>query len=66
VKGSEEMQKFDPYSMTGRTEADNKIILDYLNREIELFIDSTDRVFNNNQEYIADGLRTEPGNGIGC
>lgn len=60
------MQKFNPYSMTGRTEADNKKILYYLDREIDLLIDSADRIFNNNKEYIADGIRTEPGNGIGC
>mgnify|MGYP000973828414 CR=1 FL=1 len=60
------MQRFDQYSMTGRTETDNKKILDYLDREIDLFIDDADRVFNNNQEYIANGVRTEQGNGIGC
>ncbi len=60
------MQKFDPYSMTGKTDNDFNIINDYLNREIDLFIDEADRIFNNNRVYVADGIRTEQGNGIGC
>lgn len=59
------MQKFDPYSMTDRTKKDNEEIFNYLDQEIDLFIDNTDRIFNNNnKEYIADGIRTEAGKGI--
>jgi hypothetical protein len=52
--------------MTGKTNKDSKVILNCLNSEIDLFVDDTDRVWNNNHEYIANCIRTEPGNGIGC
>jgi alkyl sulfatase BDS1-like metallo-beta-lactamase superfamily hydrolase len=59
-------KKFNPYCMTGLTDKDNKVLLDYINKEIDLFVDDADRVFNNNNEWIADCITTLPGDGIGC
>jgi hypothetical protein len=60
------MKKFNGYSYKGATEADNKAILKYYKKDIELLIDEQDRVWTEGGLYIADAVKTEDGDGIYC
>lgn len=59
-------RKFDQYSMRGETEQDNKIILEYVNDDVPLFVDNAGRVWSEGGQYIAKYTDTEPGDGISC
>lgn len=60
--------RFNMYTMRGASEEDNKVLNDYLNRELEdeLECDEYGRVFNASGCYIADYIETDAGDGIGC
>ena len=60
------MKKFDGYCMKGITEYDNKAILAYQERQIEMSIDPQGRVWSEGGIYIADATEAEAGGGIYC
>lgn len=60
------MKKFNGYEMTGITEADNKAILEAMEKEIEMFVDDCNRVWTSGDVYIADCREVEAGEGILC
>lgn len=60
--------KFNMYTMKGVSEEDNKVLNDYLDRDLEdeMEVDEYGRVFDANRCYIADIVIVDAGEGIGC
>lgn len=61
-------KKFDIYSMRGKTDADDKELMKYINEDMEdlLFVDDTGAVFDANDNYVANCIEGDPGDGICC
>ncbi len=60
------MKKVNIFAIQGKSEDDNKIMLDTNKNGIEMTIDEFGRVYNEGGQYIADAEEVEPGEGIGC
>ena len=60
------MKKVNIFAIQGKTEADNKAILECVNKDIEMTIDEHGRVYKEGSIYIADAEEVEVGSGIGC
>lgn len=61
-------KSFDIYSMRGKTDADNKALLEYISKDMEdlLFVDDAGAVFDADENYVANCIEGEPGDGICC
>ena len=58
------MKKVDIFAIQGKTEIDNKAMLECANKDIEMTIDEHGRVFNEGDIYIANAEEVEPGDGF--
>lgn len=58
------LKKFNPYVMQGVTEEDNAAIRRALQEELDLNVDQFDRVWVNDENYIADAMLVDEG--IAC
>ena len=65
-KGIDKMKKVDIFAVLGKTEEDNKAMLNCYENSIEMTIDEYGRVYNEGGQYIADAEEVEAGEGIGC
>lgn len=61
-------KKFDIYSMYGKTDADDAALMEYINKDMEdlLFVDDTGAVFDADENYVANCIEGDPGDGICC
>ena len=61
-------KKFDIYSMRGKTDADDAALMKFINKDMEdlLFVDDTGAVFDVNDNYVANCIEGDPGDGICC
>lgn len=61
-------KKFDIYSMRGRTAKDDKALMEYINKDMNdlLFVDDAGAVFDADDNYVANCIEGDPGDGICC
>lgn len=61
-------KKFDIYSMRGKTDADDAALMEYINKDMEdlLFVDDAGAVFDADENYVANCIEGDPGDGICC
>lgn len=60
------MKNFDGYTMIGIGAEDNEVILEHLEKDIDLTVDECGRVWNSAGTWIADCREGGDGEGILC